>query len=130
MKLYTTAMKKVEKLMLPALKYILKIGQGQLLRRQITNLLNFGCQLDANFLYQALDTFNHSLVNEIHRHYRHPEKYPYPAGDNPLLYEVSLLTEATGMDDPLLKVYITSPPLEGLPVFLFLFLLSYLPKVG
>ena len=33
------------------------------------------------------------------------------------------------MDDPSSKIYITSPPLEGLPVLLFLFLLTYLPKL-
>ncbi len=33
------------------------------------------------------------------------------------------------MHDPLDKIYITSQPLEGLPVLLFLFLLTYLPKL-
>lgn len=33
------------------------------------------------------------------------------------------------MDDPMHKVYITSQPLEGLPVILLLFLLTYLPKL-
>lgn len=127
-KLYTKAMKNVEKLMLPLLKFIRRIGQGQLIRRQIANVLQFGCQLDAHLLHHALDTFNRGLVNDIYRHYRDP-KYPYPAKENPLLFETTSLLESCGMDDPFFKIYITSQPLEGLPVLLFLFLLTYLPKL-
>ena len=43
-KLYSNAMKKVEKLMLPLLRFVRALGQGQLIRRQIANLLQFGCQ--------------------------------------------------------------------------------------
>lgn len=128
-KLYSNAMKKVENLMLPLLKSLRKIGQGQLIRRQIANLLQFGCQLDAHLLYQSLDTFNRSLVNEVQRHYAQPEKHPYPAKENPLLFETTVLLEACGLDDPMHKIYVTTQPLEGLPVLLFLFLLNYLPKV-
>ena len=129
-KLYSNAMKKVENLMLPLLKCIRKVGQGQLIRRQIANLLQFGCQLDAHLLYQSLDTFNRSLVNEIQRHYAHPETHPYPSKENPLLFETTALLEACGLDDPMHKIYVTTQPLEGLPVLLFLFLLNYLPKVN
>lgn len=131
MKLYANAMKKVEHLMLPLLICIRKIGQGQLIRRQIANMLQFGCQLDAHLLYQALDTFNRSLVNEIQRHYAQPMEHPaYPDKENPLLHETAALLEACGLDDPLYKIYVTTQPLEGLPVLLFLFLLTYLPKVS
>jgi WASH complex subunit strumpellin len=124
-------LKKVEKLMVPLLKVIRKIGQGQLLRRQIANLLQFGCQLDAHLLFQNLDTFNRSLVNEIKRHYALPEKHPYPnPQENPLLFETTVLLEACGLDDPMHKIYVTTQPLEGLPVLLFLFLLTYLPRVN
>ncbi len=128
-KLYQTAKAKVEKLMLPLLKIIRRIGQGQLIRRQIANVLKFGCQLDAHLLYQSLDTFNRGVVTDVYRHYKNPDKFPYPDADNPLLFETTQLLEACGMDDPNHKIYITSTPLEGLPVLLFLFLLNYLPKL-
>ena len=128
-KLYGTAMKKMENAMLPLLKSLRRIGQGQLIRRQISNILKFGCELDAHMLYQALDTFNKSIMNEVRKHYQYPDKHPYPPKENPLLFETSLLTEACGMDDPLHKIYITTQPVEGLPVLLLLFLLTYLPKV-
>jgi WASH complex subunit strumpellin len=128
-KIYSTAIKKVEKLMLPLLKYIRRIGQGQLIRRQISSVLQFNCQLDAHLLHSALDTFNRGLVNDIYRHYRNPEKFPYPSNENPLMFETTSLLESCGMDDPLHKIYVTSQPLEGLPVLLFVFVLTYLPKL-
>lgn len=128
-KIYAGAMKRMENVMLPLLKSLRRIGQGQLIRRQISNILQFGCELDAHMLYQALDTFNKSVMNEVRKHYLQPEKHPYPPKENPLLFEMSLLTEACGLDDPLHKIYITTQPLEGLPVLLLLFLLTYLPKV-
>lgn len=129
-KLYTNAVKKVEGLMLPMLKFIRKIGQGQLIRRQIANLLQFGSQLDAHLLYQALDTFNNSLLMDIRKYYSNPDKNPYPENNNPLLFETNVLLEACGLDDPMQKIYVTTQALEGLPVLLFLFLLTYLPKVN
>ncbi len=128
-KLYGAAMKKVEMLMLPLLKHVRRIGQSQLIRRQIANVLQFGCKLDAQLLSQALDAFNRGLLNDIRKHYHEPDKYPYPGVENPLLFEASLLTEACGMQDPCSKIYITTQPLEGLPVLLFLFLMTYLPKL-
>jgi hypothetical protein len=47
-----------------------------------------------------------------------------------VFYTYKLHVEAVGLDDPLHKIYITTYPLEGLPVLLFLFLLTYLPKLG
>lgn len=127
-KLYINAVKKVENLLLPVLRIVRKIGQGQLLRRQICNLLEFGCQLDAHLLYQALDTFNRGLVKDIKKHYLQPDS-PYPSEDSPLLGETTALLDACGLDDPMHKIYVTTQPLEGLPVLLLLFLLSYLPKL-
>ncbi len=130
-KLYATAVNKVEKLMLPLLLCIRRIGQSQLVRRQISNLLRFGCQLDAHLYHLSLDTFNRAIVKEVHNHYRDPEKHPYPSNtENPLIVETTNLLAACGLDDPLQKIYITTNPLEGLPQILFLFLLTYLPKVS
>jgi WASH complex subunit strumpellin len=127
-KLYANAVKKVEHLMLPLLKIIRSVGQSQLIRRQISNILQFGCQLDAHLLFQALDTFNRALFGDVRNHYLDPSK-PCPGPDNPLLFETTVLLEACGLDDPMHKIYLTTQPLEGLPVLLFLFLLTFLPNV-
>ena len=122
-------MKRIQQLMLPLLKTIRRLGQSQLIRRHIAHILQFGCQLEAHSLHQALDTFNYALINDVKRHYTNPEKFPYPTKESPLLFETVALIESCGMDDPFHKVYATSEPLEGLPVLLFIFLLSYIPKV-
>ena len=103
-KLYTSGAAKLEKLMEPLLAFLSRIGQGQLIRRQIAYSLQFGCQLDAHLLYQALDTFNASLLNDVLKHYRQPDKHPYPPNKSPLLSETVALLEACGLDDPLHKV--------------------------
>lgn len=127
---YGNALKKMEPLMAPLLKIVRTLGQIQLIRRQIANLLQFNCRMEADMLYQALDTFNSGLLNEISKHYARPEKHPYPSqAANPIMMETACLLESCGMDDPLHKVYITSQPLEGVPVLLFLFLVTYLPKL-
>lgn len=128
-KLYGTAMKRIQQLMLPLLKTIRKLGQSQLIRRHIAHCLQFGCQLEAHVLYESLDTFNCALVNDVKRHYTAPETFPYPVKSSPLLFETVAMIESCGMDDPFHKVYATSEPLEGLPVLLFIFLLTYLPKL-
>ena len=92
-------MNKVENLMLPLLKFMRIIGQGQLIRRQIAFLLQFNCQMDAHLLYQSLDTFNHTLMNEIRRHYHEPEKYSYPSSDNMILYETMVLMMVKDKND-------------------------------
>jgi WASH complex subunit strumpellin len=127
-KLYLNAIKKLENLFLPMLKIVRRLGQGQLLRRQIANSLQLGCQLEAHHLFQALDTFNIALVSEL----RNPamnQVLVQDAAAKTLCYETAILIESCGLDDPLAKVYVTSAPLEGLPVMIFLFILAYLPKL-
>lgn len=113
---------------MPMLKIVRRLGQGQLLRRQIANSLQLGCQLEAHHLYQALDTFNIALVSEMRNPAMTQVLVHQPAAKT-LLYETAILVESCGLDDPLAKVYVTSAPLEGLPVLLFLFVLAYLPKL-
>lgn len=52
-KIYGNPVKKTEKLMLPMLKFIRRLGQGQLIRRHIMNVLKFGCEMDAHLLHQV-----------------------------------------------------------------------------
>ena len=56
------AVKKMEPLMPSMLKHVCRIGQSQLIRRQMAFSLRFGCQLDAHLLFQALDTFNAGTI--------------------------------------------------------------------
>jgi len=85
---------------------IAEMGQKQLLRKHLANILGFKCKLDSNSLYCSLETLNKSLINEIQAHYRNPEK-PYPGGNDSILSETAKYMENVGLNDPLSKIYIT-----------------------
>jgi len=108
---------------------ILEVGQCQLLRKQISNELNFSCQLDSKLLCCTLKNMNTAILKDIRAHYRNQDTMPYPKDNNPLLSELSKYLECAGLSDPLTKIYITSDPLQGLVIFLFAFLLTYLAQL-
>lgn len=110
------------------LAWILRIGQAQLVRKSLRNELNFSCKLDSNLLHSALDAFNGALLNDIRAHYQDRTK-PYPGGGNPVLSDLTKLLEATGINEPLTKIYLTCEKLTHLPLYLFAFLMRYLPKM-
>ena len=126
-RLYAAAMKKTEKLMLPMLIAMRRIGQAQLLRKMIMNELHFRSKLDANVLHHALTTFDESLVCDIREHYRDAEK-PIPSESNGVMEQAATLLDSNGCSDPLQKIYVTTDALEGLPVLLLLFSCSYMNK--
>jgi len=99
--------------------HIASIGQKQLLRKHLANILGFKCKLDSNSLYCALETLNKSLINEIQAHYRNPEK-PYPGGADSILTETAKYMENIGLNDPLSKIYITVDLIFDFASFLFL----------
>ena len=129
-KLYATAVERTARLQGLFIDVVCRVGQMQLLRRQIANILNFSCKLDANVLHCALETLNASLLADIQAHYAHPEQKPYPGSDddNPLLVELSRFLETAGISDPFTKIYITTDPLDAVPLLVFLFAISVLPK--
>lgn len=126
-KLYANAVKKLETLFLPILKTVRRLGQGQLLRHQIAQSLRLGCELDAHLLCNALQTFNTALLSEL-RGPKGASLVEHPAAQT-LCFETAVLAESCGLAEPFHAVYVTTAPLEGLPVLLFLFLLAYLPKL-
>jgi len=129
-KIYGTGLKRVEKLMAPMLKVILKMGQAQLLRRQLNQVLQFSCRLDANLLYQSLITLDESVLSDIGEHFRDPDTKPYPDPEsNPLLGQLNKLLEASGLSDPLAKIYVVTEPIESLPLLLMFFIVTYMSKL-
>jgi WASH complex subunit strumpellin len=99
--LYSTGITLLGGIMAPFVEFISRIGQAQLLRRQISYLLQTGCQKNANVLYKTLETYNTSLVNDICN--KEKEEYHF-SDDNNGVYELSALLEMCGLDDPLNKV--------------------------
>ncbi|PIK50593.1 putative WASH complex subunit strumpellin-like [Apostichopus japonicus] len=127
-KLYSYYQTKATKLWQPFSNVVLKVGQMQLLRRQIANELNFTCKFDSKFLASALQTMNEGLMAEIEAHYQDPSK-PYPSEDNPLMFELTSYLECAGITDPLAKIYITPKRLPYFSLFTFLFVITQLPKL-
>ncbi|EFA77215.1 hypothetical protein PPL_12424 [Heterostelium album PN500] len=125
---YQTALEKTKGLSPIFIDVLTKIGQIQLIRRQISNQLNFHCKIDSNMLFCALDAMNTSLINDIQAHFQRPEVAPYPGEDNTLLFDLAEYLDTAGINDPYTKIYITTMPLDAFPCLLFLFVLSQVTK--
>ena len=99
-KFYKKALSQFSKLFPQMGGYILGIGQSQLLRRQISHELQFSCHLDSNTLSHALNNLNQALMLESTGSFCRPLNKPAPSKENPLLEEISRLSEATGNHNP------------------------------
>ena len=128
-KFYTQATSKMGKLLPYFMDIITRVGQMQLLRRQIAYELNTSCKFDSKFLASSLQTMNSALLADIEQHYADPSK-PYPKEENPLMYELTSYLEASGFHNPLRKIYITTPRLPHFPLFTFLMTLWHLNKLA
>ncbi|XP_076462616.1 WASH complex subunit 5-like [Babylonia areolata] len=127
-RLYAQAVSKTSRLWPQFVDIILRVGQLQLLRRQIAHELNTSCKFDSKFLASSLQTMNNALLADIERHYQDPS-LPYPKEENPLMFELTAYLESAGYHNPLMKIYITTQRLPHFPLFTFLFALSQLPKL-
>ncbi|XP_035827087.1 WASH complex subunit 5 [Aplysia californica] len=127
-KFYPHAMSKTGKILPHFMDIITRVGQMQLLRRQIAYELNTSCKFDSKFLSSSLQTMNNSLLADIEQHYQDPTK-PYPKEENPLMYELTSYLEAAGFHNPLRKIYITTPRLPHFSLFTFLMTLWHLNKL-
>ncbi|XP_064625132.1 WASH complex subunit 5-like isoform X2 [Lineus longissimus] len=101
-KVYSASIAKAVRIWPPFLDIILKVGQLQLLRRQIAHQLNTSCKFDSKYLSSALQAFNSAVLADIEHHYQDPS-LPYPKEDNPLLYEMTSYLENAGISNPLTK---------------------------
>lgn len=104
-----------------------RIGQTQLLRRQVAAELNFACKLDSATLSGAIEVVNEAVLNDIAAHYRDPEKHPYPAEEKMLLPLLTPYLDTLGMTCPMLKVYVAAENLEGMACIMSLFIISQMP---
>ena len=129
-KLYENALLKTNKLWPLFLDSVVRIGQYQLIRRQIANELNFSCKLDSKLLSNNLDTFNSALINDLQVHYARPDSSPnYPGRVTTILSDISVYLETSGINNPLTKIYITTQPLDHFPLVVFLFTLHSLQSL-
>lgn len=127
-KVYPAMMSKMTRVWPAFLDIILKVGQMQLLRRQIGHELNTSCKFDSKTFSSALQAMNDALIADIERHYQDPT-LPYPKEENPLMFELTSYLESAGYHDPLKKIYVTTKRLPFFSFFNFLLVISHLPKL-
>ncbi|PSN50014.1 WASH complex subunit 5 [Blattella germanica] len=125
---YSQYTSRAQKVWPQILDRVLKIGQMQLLRKHIAYELNTSCKFDSKHLASALQAMNKALLAEIEAHYREPSR-PYPKESNPLLYELSTHLDWAGINNPYMKIYVTTKNLQYFALFTFLFTIFQLPKL-
>eukprot|EP00299_Pterocystis_sp_00344_P017522 c8776_g1_i1.p1 GENE.c8776_g1_i1~~c8776_g1_i1.p1 ORF type:complete len:1014 (-),score=293.32 c8776_g1_i1:149-3190(-) len=130
LKVYPHMQSRLQKYLSQTAEMVAQIGLVQLLRRHISNELNFTCKLDSNLLANCLEAMNKALITDVQLHYSDPTK-PYPgAGEEeaPILAEVSKYLDWAGISHPFSKIYITSEPLDHFPLVVFVLVLSQLTR--
>jgi WASH complex subunit strumpellin len=107
---------------------VMKVGQIQLIRRQIHREMNRTCKFDSKLLANSLQALNQSLLTAIEAHYKDPS-IPYPGEDNAILFELTPYLESAGFHDPLSKIYVTTTVVKNFSIICFLFVITQLPKL-
>ena len=127
-KLYASAKKKTDKLMMPLVTCLRRVGQAQLLRKMIRNELEKNSQIDTRQLHQLVSLANDNLICQVlnERYSQHKDSFS-KVFHEPLKESVENLNRA-GDGNPFATVFLVVEPLEGLPVLLALFVISHLEK--
>lgn len=121
--IYASGTKKAEMLMLPMLTCFRRIGQAQMLRRMIRFQLERCSRTDAKMLAQSVSTLNASVLSS-------DDPFEGSSSSDPLMKKYCDMSLAVGIGDPLQTVFMATDPLEGLPVLLLLFVITYVPKLS
>lgn len=105
---------------------ILFIGQCILLRKLICRELLMSARIGSNKIYLSLENLNKSLLNDLtNRSYDNElNSIETIVHENNMIFEVSKMLNFIGMSDPLRKIYITSEPIEHLPLLMNLLVYS------
>ncbi|XP_057313652.1 WASH complex subunit 5-like [Hydractinia symbiolongicarpus] len=128
-KTYASTIYKIQKYLSTYSDFVVKVGQMQIIRRKIANQLGFSCKFDSKPLFNALQTFNDTIMKDIQAHYKDPT-LPYPPEDNPLLYELTSYLESTGISNPFLKIYTTGKMTPYFSFLAALLVISQLSKLS
>lgn len=127
-KFYSQVVSSCSKVWGPYLDCVMRVGQIQLIRRQIANELNRSCKFDSKLLSNSLHAFNQSVLTAVEAHYKDPSN-PYPGEGNDMLYELTPYLETAGINDPLTKIYVTTTVVPSFGAINFLFIISQLVKL-
>lgn len=118
--IYASGSKKTEMLMLPMLTCFRRVGQAQLLRRMIRYELQRCARVDAKMLQHTVSTYNTAMMSEQQPLEGQPDD----------VKNICDLTVAVGLGHPLETIFMKTDPLEGLPVLMLFFVITYVPKLS
>ncbi|KAL5456944.1 hypothetical protein EMCRGX_G034172 [Ephydatia muelleri] len=127
-KVYAQMMTSCAKIWGPYLDCVMKVGQLQLIKKQISLELNRSCKVESKLLCNSLMTLNQSVLTAIEAHYRDPSN-PYPGEDNAILYELTPYLETAGINDPVSKIFVTTSAVKSFGLASFMFIISQLTKL-
>lgn len=122
-KFYASYVSKCVKIMPIFLEWIVKIGQKQILRKQIAFELNKNCKFDAKNLDATLRAMNDALIMELKS--EHKDNVP-----TELLVELNKYLQWTGIYNSYHKIYTTTRNSYYYSLFLFLFTIGHVSKLN
>ncbi|XP_017775271.1 PREDICTED: WASH complex subunit strumpellin isoform X2 [Nicrophorus vespilloides] len=121
-KFYQNSISRSSKLFGPLLDHILAVGQLQILRKLIAFHLNTRSKFDAKYLESSLNSMNKALLIEM----SNPNESKI---SEELLLKLSQYFDYSGLNNPFYKVYVTGKCNEEYAMNLFVFTISYLPRM-
>nr|XP_018671591.1 WASH complex subunit 5 isoform X1 [Ciona intestinalis] len=126
-KIFNSVNQRANKVWPTFIEAAMRIGQIQLIRRQIGNELNFSCKFESKSLASGVYTMNKALLTAVEAHYKDPEK-PYP-NDDSMMFELTSFIDGMGMGEVMKKIYITTKRLSHFSLLCFLFTITQLQKL-
>ncbi|KAL5258379.1 hypothetical protein ACHWQZ_G009024 [Mnemiopsis leidyi] len=123
-KFYQPLISKFSKFTALLSNYILRVGQIQILRQQISLTLHTLGKFESKQLVTAVETLNNALVANVTSHYTLDHVTPSDS-----LYEITPYLGACGLTQPLLQVYSTFKDLPMLPLLMFLHVQGHVTKL-
>lgn len=128
LKLFASATKKTEKLMTPVATCVRRVGQAQILRKMIRDELRLTTNVDAEQMQQSLAIANEVLLGIFDK--RNSECSDSSPENSMGSYDhISEMFTGTGGSDPLLTIFLTIEPMEGLQVVLSMFVISHMESL-
>mmetsp|Transcript_7593 Transcript_7593/g.6880 ORF Transcript_7593/g.6880 Transcript_7593/m.6880 type:complete len:216 (-) Transcript_7593:25-672(-) len=101
-----------------------------IIRKMITTILSTSGRICSEKLFRSLENLNNSVINDVLNRPQpqinnDEDREAFEQNECQMFTEVNKLMSMFGMADPLQKIYITSDPIDNLPLFMF-FLVNYL----
>lgn len=124
---YDSAIGKIDKLMVPILTCLCRVGQLQLLRKMVQSELKMGSRIEAPQLVYQNKILNQKMLISIKKGVN-KESCSNRGLDT--FKKVAAVSRILGSVDPMSTVFMKTDPLEGFPSLLALFVIKYMKRVS